>query len=92
MMTLTARIDYENNAKEFWEEFRFQIYKNLPTTSELVRNCRELLVSDDVELRSSLSIAEFKNFVTNLDGWNSGPEHAKHPIIFVETAVEKAPN
>jgi hypothetical protein len=28
----------------------------------------------------------------NMDGWNSGPEHAKHPIIFVETAVEKAMN
>lgn len=92
MTTLTARIDCENNAEEFWKEFRLHVYKKLPTTSELARNCRELLMSDDVELRSSLSIAEFKNFVTNLNGWNSGPEHAKHPIIFVETAVEKALN
>ena len=37
-------------------------------------------------------IAEFKAFVEKNPGWNSGPQHAKHPIIFVETAVEKALN
>ena len=84
MMTVTARIDYENNAEEFWKEFRFHVYQKLPTTSELARNCRELLVSDYVELGSSLCVAEFKNFVTKLPGWNSGPKHAKHPIVFLK--------
>jgi len=79
--SVTARVDFENNAEKFWDAFRDQV-ATLDRDSELATNCREILKRDEVELLDADAIQQFDDFVTGLPGWDNGPEHAKNPIIF----------
>jgi hypothetical protein len=79
--TVTARVDFENNAEEFWTEFRNRV-ESLDRDSELAANCRKILKSDEVELMDASAIEEFDTFVTAIPGFGDGPQHAKTAILF----------
>ena len=84
MTTHTARIDYECNAEEFWDAFRANSHL-LDQSCELCRRCRELLGDDVTTFSSEFDYQLFVGYASSLVGWNSGPVHAKNPIVFVES-------
>lgn len=49
--TVTARVDFENNAEEFWTAFRDRI-ASLDAGSDLAQHCSDILARDVVELDS----------------------------------------
>lgn len=79
--SVTAIVDQENNAEQFWDAFRSAV-ESLDRDSELAHNCRKLLKSDSVELTDAIAIHQFDDFVTSLPGWSDGPAHAKAAIVF----------
>ena len=87
MTTHTARIDYECNAHEFWYAFRGRLHllDKSCELCELCRRCRELLDDDVTTFSSEVDYQLFVDYASSLVGWNSGPAHAKHPIVFVES-------
>ena len=82
MKTHTARIDYECNAEEFWNAFRANL-NSLDQSCELCRRCRELLDDDVTTFSSEFDCQSFVGYASAFVGWNSGPDHARHPIVFV---------
>ena len=87
MTTHTARIDYECNAHEFWYAFRGRLHllDKSCELCELCRRCRELLDDDVTTFSSEFDYQLFVGYASSLVGWNSGPVHAKHPIVFAES-------
>jgi len=79
--TLTARVDSENNAEEFWGEFRTRV-DELDSNSELGSNCRAILRHGEVELMDANAITEFDLFVHSIPGFSGGPNHATEAIVF----------
>ena len=88
MATHTARIDYECNAEEFWDAFRANSHL-LDQSCELSRRCRELLDDDVTTFSSEFDYQSFFGYASAFVGWGSGPAHAKHPIVFVESAEDE---
>lgn len=84
--SVIARVDFENNAEEFWAAFREQV-ETLDQYGELAATCYSLLRCNEVELTDANAVSEFDAFVTKLPGWESGPEHARTAIVF-EAAAE----
>ena len=76
-----ARVDYENNAEEFWDAFR-EAMEALNDDSILYANCQAIIDDDVVELPNAEQVKEFVDFAAAIPGWNGGPEYAAHPIVF----------
>jgi len=79
--SVTARVDHENNAEEFWGEFRDRV-DSLVGNSELACNCRRILTCGEVELTDAKAISEFDGFVHSIPGFSAGPNHATQAIVF----------
>lgn len=88
MTTYTARIDYEYNAEEFWDAFRANSHL-LDQSYLLFRRCRELLDDDVTTFSSEFDYQSFVGYASAFVGWGSGPAHARHPIVFVESAEDE---
>lgn len=84
MTIRTARTDYECNASEFWYAFRANSYL-LDQSCEIYRRCREILEDDVTTFSSEFDYQSFVGYASAFVGWGSGPAHAKHPIVFVES-------
>jgi len=79
----TARVDFENNAEQFWDAFRKNLTL-LTQSSELCRRCNELLADDVTTFKTELDYQSFRAYVSEFVGFDSGPAHAKFPIVFSE--------
>lgn len=79
--SVIARVDSENNAEQFWDEFMTRV-ASLDSSSELAANCRKILKSDEVELLDASAIEEFDSFVHSIPGFADGPEYAREAILF----------
>lgn len=78
---ITARVDHENNAEDFWDEFNSRV-ESLDPDTELAHNCRQLLRADEVELLDATAIEQFDCFVSAIPGFCNGPDHARTAILY----------
>jgi len=83
IITCIARVDMENNAETFWDNFR-EAVGGLDHHSELAINCSRILERGEVELLDSNAISEFQEFVCEIEGFSEGPSHAADAILFCE--------
>jgi len=79
----TARVDFENNAENFWDAFCKNL-KLLNQSSELYLRCMELLGYNVTTFETELDYQSFRAYISGFAGFDSGPAHAKFPIVFSE--------
>lgn len=77
-MNVTIKVDYENNAEQWWQEARSRVEECPPGT-------QNLLDSDEDEITVDPQSAEqFRAWASTLPGWADGPVFARNPVVFCE--------
>lgn len=69
--TIAVRVDWENNAEEFWDALR--AHKNGKTLEAAIDSGRVTM--------------EQRDFLTSLPGYSNGPEHARTALVFLGRPV-----
>jgi hypothetical protein len=77
-MKTTIKVDYENNAEQWWQEANSRV-------EECPFEVRRLLFSDEDEITVDQQTAEqFRAWASTLPGWADGPKFARNPVVFCE--------
>jgi hypothetical protein len=80
----TAIVDAEYDAGDFWDALTAS-YSLLNQMSDLCKYLKELFRYDQVDLASPFELECFRYYVSSFPGWGTGPDHARNPIIFLES-------
>jgi hypothetical protein len=79
---VTVKIDYENNAEEFWAAFAQEYPKLRESDPETFEACKKIAADKEVELLDAEAIQNFTTFVESLPGFTGGPKFAPTALIF----------
>lgn len=86
MTAVIVKIDYENNAEEFWTAFAERYPALAETDPEIYAVCKQIAADKEVEIVDAAAIQRFADFVEALPGYSGGPEFAKTALIFQQVA------
>jgi hypothetical protein len=79
-------VDYENNAETWWSNARTLARREADYPPDVPRDlpesCEALLGHADAVTVSAEDAAAFRRWGEQIEGWRSGPEHARHPVTF----------
>lgn len=79
---MNAYIDYENNAKTWWEAARADIKKRKDNKSSIVRFFTSIEKNDCAQLPLNSDAQAIIAWCESLPGWSDGPKYAKTALIF----------
>ena len=82
MTSVLVKIDYENNAEEFWNAFAKEYPQLRASDPEVFEVCKEIAADREVEIVDAEAIQRFSDFVEALPGYSDGPAFAKTALIF----------
>jgi len=81
---VTYKVDWENNAEEWWAAFRAAYPQLRDTDPELHAACREVDRYDgETTLHDPKLIERFDAFVWSLPGYDDGPEYAQTALVAI---------
>ena len=81
---LTIRVDYENNAEEWWTAARELARTDTSRGAEVFRRLDRVVQSGDLEGVLPEEVSAFEAWASDLPGYDDGPEHARHPFNVYE--------
>lgn len=82
------RIDYENNANEWWDALRERAAANDRSVPLCLPAALLDCTGQDVAVDDS-DVAQLEKFFASLPGWSDGSDYARHPVVVVATPLAR---
>lgn len=81
MPRMWIKVDYENNGEEWWTA----LYERMAANDRVPVCLPELRANGDEWEIDAVDAPHIRRFFESLPGWNDGPPHAPHPVLFSST-------
>lgn len=86
---LAIRVDYENNAEEWWSAAREAARADTSRGAEVFRKLNRVVQGGELRGQLPEAVRAFEEWAAALPGYEDGPEHARHPFNVYEDDGEE---
>lgn len=81
---LSIRVDYENNAEEWWTAARDAARTDTSRGAEVFRRLDRVVQSGELRGLLPEEVSALTGWASDLPGYDDGPQHARHPFNVYE--------